>query len=141
MMRITDPLWPAVREVSRRVLKASKVNFVFPEQFEQQIHIFDLSVQEHLPSRIESSLFTTSTSASWSIQSMQGSLIASQTKSDDLSYVFIPLPCERFLQDFLNCCEELLRAGYPGCEDCIQDVRGSNWDEELNRNQLRQDIE
>lgn len=139
-MRITDPLWPAVREISRRVLKASKVNFIFPSEFENQIHEFDLAVQEHIPSRIDSSLFTISTTQNWSIQTMQGSIIASPRDSSDFSYVYVPMNCHDFLIQFFDCCRELLQAGYPGCEDCIQDVGGTYWNEENNRKELNQSL-
>jgi hypothetical protein len=138
MMRITDPLWPAVREVSRRCLKSTSLEFNFPDKYSKKIHQFDLLIQQFLPSRIHQSIHQISTTTMWSIQTPNGNHIASSEDTSSEDFVYIPLRLEEFWDALLQCCIELLQAGYPGCEDCIQDFKDNTWDEPQHRASLEQ---
>jgi len=133
MMRITDPLWPAVREVSRRCLKSAVLEFYFPAKYSQKIHQLDLLIQQFLPARILPSSHQISTTTEWSIFSAEGTEIANSKDTSSYDFVYIPMNLDDFWNAFLQCCTELLQAGYPGCEDCIHDFKDKEWDEHLHR--------
>jgi hypothetical protein len=133
MMRITDPLWPAVREVSRRCLKSTSLEFIFPEKYSQKIHQLDLLIQQFLPARILQSLHRISTTTEWSILGAEGAEIANSEEASSLDFVYIPMNIDDFWSGFIQCCTELLQAGYPGCEDCIHDFKDKEWDENQHR--------
>ncbi len=139
MMRITDPLWPAVREVSRRCLKSAFLEFDFPETYSQKIHQLDLLIQQFLPSRIVQSLHQISITSEWSILGADGTEIASSNTSSSHDFVYIPMKIDDFWDAFLQCCTDLLRAGYPGCEDCIHDFKDKEWDEHLHRTMIERE--
>lgn len=135
-MGVPDHLWHAVRECCRRALKSSPIIFTFPPSFEDEVHRFDVRIQEAHPSRIIHSLFRATTNKQWNIKTRDEVIIASNNNDDALTSVYIPLSATSFWRYFVQLSNELLEAGYPGCEDCVQDLFPLEWDEKNSRRVL-----
>jgi len=133
-VRIDDPMWPAVREAARRILRDEGLALHLPMEFEHQADELILAMADAQPSKVEFPQIVThgldsvdvygpkdSSSSSHSIR-----LGASEPGQDTC---WIPLEATIAWGHVLSACHELLLAGYPGCVGCGGPNSEDPWDE------------
>lgn len=140
-MRITDPLWPAVREVARMLLREDNLTIVVSNGDLDQVNKLVLAMGDHQPDRLTFPKTMVSSSESFSIvKSIDGEttlLVQSGPSPPDVEIVWLPLEANQAWKDVNHAAEDLLRAGYPGCLGCGGPNSEQPWDEGYQRAQRR----
>lgn len=142
-MRIQDPMWPAVREVARRILREDSLVIHAGESYMEELEQLILSMGDAQPARLTFPTLHLSQSAMIDIiqhhpsssQSIQ--LARLGTEEPDSNVCWIPLATNEAWNCVLEACHELLAAGYPGCVGCGGPNSEEEWDEEKSREKWR----
>jgi hypothetical protein len=137
-MRITDPRWPAVREVARILLREEQLSVHAPQWLERDLNELTLAIGDHLPSRIHFPTFSVIQDGPLRIVKTDTDrcLVEIGPNEPALDVVWLPLDQGEAWRDILETTYDLLKAGYPGCRDCAGSEAEQKWDEVVHRRNL-----
>ena len=138
-MRMDDPLWPVVREISRLILRREDIHVKLPVEFKEDMQNILLDISDYQPSKV---LFPT-----FEVQSEDVVCIYERNQEDNLlqliGYIgedepeehvrWIKLPSQAGWNEVLVATSELHDAGYPGCIGCGGPQSELPWDEKKSR--------
>lgn len=138
-MRIEDPMWPAVREVARRILREDSLVIQASESYMQELDDLILAMGDAQPARLafptlevmQSSVIDITQRTTTSNQSVHLARLGKQEPEPDVCW--IPLATDEAWNSVLGACHELLVAGYPGCVGCGGPNSEDEWDESKSR--------
>lgn len=138
-MRIEDPMWPAVREIARRILREENLTIHAPQSFHARLDGLVLALGDAQPSR---TIFPTVTAhdaplidiISEGSDEFDDGLIGRMGAIKPTNGVcWVPLEVNDAWNSVIEACGELLAAGYPGCLGCGGPNSEAAWDEQLSR--------
>lgn len=134
-MRITDPLWPAVREVARILLREEHLSVHAPQWLETQLNELSLAMGDHLPSRIHFPTCTVIHDGPVRIVQNETDrcLVEIGAVEPAMDVVWLPLEHDVAWHAIHETALDLLRAGYPGCRDCAGPEAEQKWNEAVHR--------
>ena len=138
-MRITDPRWPAVRELARTVLREEKVVIQGDAWLKSEIQALSMLISERKPARLAFPTFEVKTGPSLSIVSQTNGevlCICSNDEPDD-PVVWCSLNAQDGWPLIWKTLEDLINAGYPGCRDCAGPEAEAPWDENQSRQRMK----
>ena len=138
-MRIQDPMWPAVREVARRILREESLTIRAGESYMLELEALVLAMGDAQPARL--TFPTLQPSPSSVIEITQQVSVSHETvhlarlglKEPDSEVCWIPLSTDEAWNCVKEACYELLIAGYPGCVGCGGPNSEDEWDETKSR--------
>ena len=138
-MRIEDPMWPAVREVARRILREDSLVIRASESYMQELDDLILAMGDAQPARLafptlevmQSSVIDITQQTTTSNQSVHLARLGKQEPEPHVCW--IPLATDEAWNSVLEACHELLEAGYPGCVGCGGPNSEDEWDEAKSR--------
>lgn len=138
LMRITDPRWPAVREVARMILRVEDLLVKGPGWLEEPIVELGLRLADVQPARTMFPSFVLEEGDG--IQLMEtcsaAPLASCSLDEPDVTTVWIPMPPSLAWEAISKICDDLLRAGYPGCLGCGGPHTEGEWDEVSSRQNM-----
>lgn len=130
-MRITDPRWPAVREVARRLLRLDNLKVCGPSWMEPEIDELNLMMGDKLPARLmfpsyefceEGILHVLDATTLTPLAQVGGS-------EPNTTILWLPMQTRVAWEAIKTTCVDLLEAGYPGCIGCAGPEAELEWDE------------
>ena len=138
-MRIQDPMWPAVREVARRILREDSLVIQAGESYMQELDSLILAMGDAQPARLafptiqltQSSMIEITQQHPTSLQAVHLARLGIEEPEPDVCW--IPLDTNKAWNCVLEACHELLAAGYPGCVGCGGPNSEEEWDEAKSR--------
>lgn len=133
-MEMNHPLWPVVREASRRILRNEQILISAPKKFQHLIVELGSKISDSIPERLSFPIFI-------EVEQETIDIFINNTKANNLIATIgleeVPLEacwinCEISFgfQSVLESCYQLLEAGYPGCVGCESSGQDERWDEE-----------
>ena len=139
-MRITDPRWPAVRELARTVLRENNIVIQGDAWLKSEIHALSMHISERQPARLVFPTFEFKTGPSLSIISETNGevLCICSTEEPDERVVWCPLNARDGWPLVRKTLEDLIEAGYPGCRDCAGPEAEAPWDEHQSRQRMNE---
>jgi len=136
-MRITHPLWPAVREFSRRLLREDGVVLTVGVHQTEGVNQLLLAMGDRQPERLTFPEVVAHPTKTLSLHLRRhGTLTLWATCSDVEplpSVLWLPMDADDALNSVLQSSHDLLQAGYPGCIGCVGSVDEAAWDEGMHR--------
>ena len=132
-MEMNHPLWPVVRETSRRILRNEEILISGPIQFQQLVINLGSKISDSIPERLKFPVFVESEKQTIDIfkNSIKPcNLIATiGTVEVKLEACWVYCEVSFGLQSVIESCYQLLEAGYPGCLGCEGTSQDERWDE------------
>ena len=134
-MRITDPRWPALRELARRVLREGEPVLKGPAFLEQGVMEIGQRIADQLPARITFPIHEHSESSFWELvdEGTETPTARCTQEEPPINILWIPMNPKDGWAAFLIVVEDLLDAGYPGCVGCVGSLTEEEWDESASR--------
>lgn len=137
-MRVTDPRWPAVREVARTLLRTPALCVLGPQWLAEQLHPLNLKLSDVQPSR---TVFPTHQFASENmlqfVDAEDNTLIAQCSPHEPANQaVWLPMNALEGWRVITGVADDLLSAGYPGCLGCGGPHPDEDWNEEESRSRM-----
>ncbi len=137
-MRIDDPMWPAVREAARRILRDEGLALHLPVEFENQADELLLAMADAQPSKLKFPEIATHALDSVDVYGPEDSSLGRHSirlgaSEPGPTTCWIPLEVTIAWRLVLSACHELLLAGYPGCVGCGGPNSEDPWDEPQSR--------
>ena len=136
-MRITHPLWPAVREFSRRLLREDGLVLSVNAERKDEVNQLLLAMADLQPERL---VFpnvighpTAGLTLHRSHEDVEVLLGQSSVVEPPMSVLWLPMEANEALDSILEASHDLLQAGYPGCVGCAGSVDETAWDEAMHR--------
>jgi len=138
-MRITDPRWPAVRELARTVLREDNIVIRGEAWLESEIHALSMLISERQPARLAFPTYEVEKGTSLSIVSgTDGDVLGTcSTSEPNERVVWCPLDARNGWTLLRKTLEDLVDAGYPGCRDCAGPEAEALWDENESRRRMK----
>ena len=132
-------MWPAVREVARRILREESLTIRAGESYMPELEALVLAMGDAQPARL--TFPTLQPSLSSVIEITQQVSASHETvhlarlglKEPDSEVCWIPLSTDEAWNCVKEACYELLIAGYPGCVGCGGPNSEDEWDETKSR--------
>jgi hypothetical protein len=137
-MRISDPRWPAVREVARRWLRMEHIILRGPSWLEHEVNELNLIMSDKLPARMIFPEFElVEGDVLRFIDASEQKTVAEVTfQSPEMSVVWLPMETTEAWNALKSTCLDLLEAGYPGCVGCAGPEAEWDWDEANHRREM-----
>jgi hypothetical protein len=136
-MRITHPLWPAVREFSRRLLREDGLVLTVGVHQTERVNQLLLAMGDRQPERLTFPEVVVHPTKTLTLQVRRhGKLTLWATCSDvepGPSVLWLPMDADDALDSVFHASHDLLQAGYPGCIGCVGSVDETAWDEGAHR--------
>ena len=143
-MRITNPLWPAVREFSRRLLREDGLVLSVNEDRTDEVNQLLLAMADQQPERLMFPNVIGHGSTSLTLHGLQDGVkvLLSQSGAVEppMSVLWLPMEADEALDSILEASRDLLQAGYPGCVGCAGSVDERAWDEATHRQRWKAHI-
>lgn len=138
-MRITDPRWPAVRELARTLLRTEALVVEGPIWLESIVHELIVRLGDVQPSRTLFPTFESTSDHRISLRSPTNGQTVGQCSVEEPpnEVVWLPMETENGWAAILAVASDLLDAGYPGCLGCGGPHTEGEWDERVSRQNMR----
>lgn len=132
-MEMNHPLWPVVRETSRRILRNDEILISAPIQFQQSVIDLGSKISDLIPERLSFPIFVESEKETIDIfhNAINPNNLIATIGSNEVRLEACWVCCEVSfgLQSVIESCYQLLEAGYPGCLGCESTGQDERWDE------------
>ena len=132
-MEMNHPLWPVVRETSRRILRNEEIIISAPIQFQQSVIDLGSKISDSIPERLSFPVFVESDKETIDIFQNAinpNNLIATIGSNEvRIEACWVCVEVSFGLQSVIESCYQLLEAGYPGCLGCESTGKDERWDE------------
>ena len=137
-MRITDPRWPAVRELARIVLRTEELRVVGPAWMEGEVNDLALRLADVQPARTTFPLYHSvdDQRIGFLQPATEVELGACSLDEPSQETVWLPMNPVDGWRAIADVARDLLDAGYPGCLGCGGPHDEGVWDESLSRQQM-----
>lgn len=140
-MRITHPLWPAVREFSRRLLREDGLVLSVNEERTTDVNQLLLAMADLQPERLVFPSVIGHPTAGLTLHRSHedGEVLLGQSSvvEPPMNVLWLPMEANEALDSILEAAHDLLQAGYPGCVGCAGSVDETAWDEATHRQRWR----
>ena len=139
-VRIDDPMWPAVREAARRILRLEALTIWAPSECIPQLDALVLSMGDAQPSRLTFPILKPHNQPSIDVsllapeENLSGLVVRLGQHEPEPETCWIPMDVAESWSVVNEACIELLAAGYPGCLGCGGPNSERPWDELKSRN-------
>ena len=138
-MRMDDPLWPVVREISRLILRRDDIHLILPPEFKDDMQNILLEISDKQPSKVQFPTFE--------VQTTEGVFIYERSRDNPLlsliGYIgmnepeanvrWVKMSIHDGWKEVFNAINELHEAGYPGCIGCGGPQSELPWNEGKSR--------
>ncbi|MFZ8906036.1 MAG: hypothetical protein ACO2Y2_01620 [Poseidonia sp.] len=137
-MRISDPRWPAVRELARVMLRTEDVEVQGPDWLKASILALGLRLADIQPARTMFPSFTSGENHAISLISpASGGEVGRCSHHEPApETVWLPMEPREAWEAISTIIEDLLTAGYPGCLGCGGPHTEGDWDEDSSRRSM-----
>jgi len=137
-MRVTDPRWPAVREVARTLLRTPALRVHGPQWLAEQLHAMSLKLSEVQPSRTVFPSHHLTNDAWIQFTNAESSTLLAQCSLHEPATpaVWLPMNTNDGWKEITEVANDLLDAGYPGCLGCGGPNSDEHWNEEESRSRM-----
>lgn len=136
-MRITHPLWPAVREFGRRLLREEGLVLSVSEDRTHEVNQLLLAMADLQPERLVFPVVNGRETTGLTLHRLDGDVEVlvgqSSVVEPPMSVLWLPMEANEALDSILEASRDLLQAGYPGCVGCAGSVDETVWDEAKHR--------
>ena len=135
MMRISDPRWPAVRELARTLLRTDDMVVEGPDWLQASVHDLCLRLADVQPARTMFPKFVLGNQDAISMIVPETGAVLGRCSLDEPGSETVWLfmePTEAWAA-ISTISDDLLRAGYPGCLGCGGPHTEGTWDERSSR--------
>lgn len=134
-MRISDPRWPAVRELARTLLRTDDLVVEGPDWLQATVHDLSLRLADVQPARTTFPQFILGNHDAISmIATGSGAEIGRCSHEEPgPETVWLPMEPSEAWAAISTITDDLLRAGYPGCLGCGGPHTEGAWDERSSR--------
>jgi len=138
MMRISDPRWPAVRELARVLLRTDDVEVRGPDWLKASILALGLRLADVQPARTLFPIFTPGDSDAISLLSPTAGVEVGRCSLGEPApeTVWLPMDPSEAWEAISTVTDDLLSAGYPGCLGCGGPHTEGDWDEPASRRSM-----
>ena len=139
-VRIDDPMWPAVREAARRILRLEALTICAPLECIPQLDALILRMGDAQPSRLTFPMVKPHEQRSIDVSllapedDLRGHVVRLGQHEPEPNTCWIPMDVTESWTVVLEACIELLAAGYPGCIGCGGPNSERPWNEQKSRN-------
>ena len=135
-MRITDPMWPAVREVARMLLRDDDLAVTGPKDAIQKFNTLVLSMADQQPDRLSFPKGKQTEDGDENITISGNQRVQFGGDEPGLDVIWLPMAAKDGWNSVIHAANDLLRAGYPGCLGCGGSNSESPWQESLHGSRM-----
>ncbi len=137
-MRITDPRWPAVREMARTLLRTESMVIEGPSWLEPLVQEMNIRLGDVQPSRIVFPTFESTSEPRITLRSTTNDQRLAQCSLEEPppDVVWFPMDTDEGWAALWEVTTDLLDAGYPGCLGCGGPHTEGEWDELSSRKNM-----
>lgn len=138
-VRIDDPMWPAVREAARRILRLEALTIRAPRHAFPQLEALFLSMGDAQPSRLTFPILLPHDKNSIDVLLLEdegdlsGHVVRLGHEEPEPETCWIPMEVSDSWSVVHEACIDLLAAGYPGCLGCGGPNSEQPWNERESR--------
>lgn len=134
-MRITDPKWPAVREISRTVLREDAIVIEGPLWLRDEVHSLSVLIGDKQPARLVFPAYRETVEQVLRLRhGIENRLLCECSLTEpSIDVVWCPLHPNDAWPVLWQTLDDLISAGYPGCLGCAGPEAEEPWDENLRR--------
>ena len=135
MMRISDPRWPAVRELARTLLRTDDLVVEGPGWLQASVHDLRLRLADVQPARTMFPEFALGNQDAISMIIPETGAVLGRCSLDEpgSETVWLLMEPTDAWAAISTITDDLLRAGYPGCLGCGGPHTEGTWDERSSR--------
>ena len=139
MMRVSDPRWPAVRELARTLLRTQSLRVVGPSWLEQELQPLTLKLSDVQPARTEFPSFGVGDAEAIQFTDPDNNVIMAQCSQHEpaSNVVWLPMGVVDGWTALSEVATDLLNAGYPGCLGCGGPHSEGEWEEHESRQRMK----
>lgn len=140
-MRITDPRWPAARELSRIILRTDGITIHGPSWMKQTVHDLGIRLGDVQPSRTMFPAFSVHERDEIliAITSPPQTLAICGPNEPSIEVMWLPMNPREAWDTLASMTDDLLQAGYPGCLGCGGPQSEQPWNETKSRKSMNED--
>ena len=130
-MRLSDPRWPAVRELARILLRTDELTVQGPHWLEASIQQLSLRLADVQPARRTFPAFALGKNDAITLVTPAPSVMVGRCSLDEpgAETVWLPMAPIDAWAAISKITDDLLAAGYPGCLGCGGPHTEGDWDE------------
>ena len=142
-MRITDPRWPAARELSRIILRTEGITIRGPSWMKEQVHNLSIRLGDVQPARTMFPAFSSHERDEILVAttSPPQTLAICGAIEPSIDILWLPMNPSEAWQTIASMTDDLLNAGYPGCLGCGGPQSEQPWNENQSRKSINEDTE
>ena len=137
-MRITDPRWPAARELSRIILRTDGLTIHGPSWMKELVHELSIRLGDVQPSRVSFPTFCHHERDEILVctASPSQTLAICGPNEPSIDILWFPMNPIEAWETIASMTDDLLEAGYPGCLGCGGPQSEQPWDETQSRQSM-----
>ncbi len=142
-MRITDPRWPAARELSRIILRTDDLLIQGPSWLKEHVQRLSIQLGDVQPSRTSFPTFGLNTTDEIHItaSTSERALAVCGLTEPSIDVLWFPMTAKDAWGIIASMTSDLLDAGYPGCLGCGGPQSEQAWNELESRKTMMQSHE
>ena len=142
-MRITDPRWPAARELSRIILRTEGITIRGPSWMKEQVHNLSIRLGDVQPARTMFPAFSSHERDEILVAttSPPQTLAICGAIEPSIDILWLPMNPSEAWQTIASMTDDLLNAGYPGCLGCGGPQSEQPWNENQSRKSINEGTE
>ncbi len=132
-MQMIHPLWAVVRESARRMVRLEQITIKSDVKYLEQIRKLSHHIAEKIPQRITFPIHDHVENEDIWIYHTSGKnqlpiiYLGKEMPEEDICW--IEMDVGEGFEALIESCLQLLDAGYPGCNGCVDSVQEGRWNE------------
>ena len=142
-MRITDPRWPAARELSRMILRTDGITIHGPSWMKEHVQDLGIRLGDAQPARTMFPAFSSHERDEIVVATTPPvqTLALCGVTEPSIDILWLPMSAREAWQTIASMTTDLLDAGYPGCLGCGGPQSEQPWDENQSRKSMNEGTE
>ena len=132
-MQMIHPLWPVVRESARRMVRLEQITIEADIKYLEQIRKLSDHISEKIPQRTTFPIHDRVDNEDiWIYHNSQEDplpIIYLGWEMPEEDICWIEMDVSEGFEALIESCLQLLDAGYPGCNGCVDSVQEGRWNE------------
>ena len=132
-MQMIHPLWPVVRESARRMVRLEQITIKSDIKYLEQIRKLSDHISEKIPQRTTFPIHDRVDNEDiWIYHTSDENplpiiYLGKEMPEEDICW--IEMDVSEGFEALIESCLQLLDAGYPGCNGCVDSVQEGRWNE------------
>ncbi len=132
-MQMIHPLWPVVRESARRMVRLEQITIEADIKYLEQIRKLSDHISEKIPQRTTFPIHDRVDNEDiWIYHTSKENplpIIYLGKEMPEENICWIEMDVSEGFEALIESCLQLLDAGYPGCNGCVDSVQEGRWNE------------